>query len=105
MEVEKVIRRDGESATVNMDREISNALSNITSDVNKNVFPYGLQKPFPGNCLTLMTATGAKGGDVSFSSVRTQCTILLIYLESRLNLMWNRFICLDRSTCIKYHHC
>ncbi|KAK8455838.1 hypothetical protein SEVIR_4G227300v4 [Setaria viridis] len=69
MEVEKVIRRDGESATVNMDREISNALSNITSDVNKNVFPYGLQKPFPGNCLTLMTATGAKGGDVNMYQI------------------------------------
>ncbi|CAL5053727.1 unnamed protein product [Urochloa decumbens] len=69
MEVEKVIRRGGELATVNMDRKISNALSGITSKANKALFPYGLQKPFPGNCLTLMTATGAKGGDVNMYQI------------------------------------
>ncbi|CAL5041962.1 unnamed protein product [Urochloa decumbens] len=69
MEVEKVIRRGGEKATVHLDRKISNALSNITSEANKTLFPYGLQKPFPGNCLTLMTATGAKGGDVNLYQI------------------------------------
>ncbi|CAN6220809.1 unnamed protein product [Urochloa humidicola] len=69
MEVEKVIRRGGELATVNMDRMVSNALSDITSKANKSLFPYGLQKPFPGNCLTLMTATGAKGGDVNMYQI------------------------------------
>lgn len=71
MEVEKVIRRDGETTTVNLDRKMSNYLNGITSDVNKTLFPHGLQKPFPGNCLSLMTATGAKGGEVRFSLVRT----------------------------------
>lgn len=71
MEVEKAVRRNGESATVNLDSKMKTALSKITSDVNKEMFPHGLQKPFPGNCLSLMTATGAKGGPVRFSSVRT----------------------------------
>jgi DNA-directed RNA polymerase I subunit RPA1 len=67
MEVEKVIRRDGESATVNLDRSMSNALNKITSKINKKLFPRGLRKPFSRNCLSLMTATGAKGGEVGFS--------------------------------------
>jgi DNA-directed RNA polymerase I subunit RPA1 len=71
MEVEKVIRSNGEFATVKLDRMMSNELNEITSVANKKLLPYGLQKPFPGNCLSLMTATGAKGGMVSFSSVRT----------------------------------
>nr|CAB3468405.1 unnamed protein product [Digitaria exilis] len=68
MEVEKVIRRDG-NATLNLDRTMSNALNGITSDVNKRLFPHGLQKPFPGNCLSLMTATGAKGGEVNMYQI------------------------------------
>ncbi|KAG8075298.1 hypothetical protein GUJ93_ZPchr0006g45952 [Zizania palustris] len=69
MEVEKVIRRNGESATVILDRKMSSALNAITSKVNQNLFPYGLQKPFPGNCLSLMTATGAKGGLVNMTQI------------------------------------
>lgn len=66
MEVEKIIRRNGESATVILDRNMSSELNTLTSKVNKKVFPYGLRKPFPGNCLSLMTQTGAKGGLVRF---------------------------------------
>ncbi|KAL5201461.1 hypothetical protein ABZP36_035815 [Zizania latifolia] len=69
MEVEKIIRRNGESATVILDRKMSSALNAITSKVNQNLFPYGLQKPFPGNCLSLMTATGAKGGLVNMTQI------------------------------------
>lgn len=66
MEVEKAVRSNGESDTTTLDSLMKNALSAITTEVNKNLFPDGLQKPFPGNCLSLMTTTGAKGGPVSF---------------------------------------
>lgn len=66
-EIEKVIRSNGESAAARLDRMMSNALNVLTSEVNKALFPAGLQKPFPANCLSLMTTTGAKGGLVCFS--------------------------------------
>jgi hypothetical protein len=65
MDVEKVVRRMGESGNVTLDKMMLSALNKLTSEVNQSMFPYGLQKPFPKNCLTLMTATGAKGSDVS----------------------------------------
>jgi len=52
MEVEKVVRSNGESATVKLDRMMSNELNNITSTANKKLLPCGLQKPFRGNCLS-----------------------------------------------------
>lgn len=73
MEVEKVVRRIGESATDTLDKMMLSALNGLQSEVNRRLFPYGLQKPFPRNCLTLMTATGAKGGEVNM----TQITSLL----------------------------
>ncbi|WVZ79416.1 hypothetical protein U9M48_026996 [Paspalum notatum var. saurae] len=68
MEVEKVVRRDVESATSVLDGEMSNALSDVTSKVNERMFQ-GLQKPFPWNCLSLMTTTGAKGGVVNMAQI------------------------------------
>ncbi|KAM3279841.1 hypothetical protein ACQJBY_046924 [Aegilops geniculata] len=69
MNVEKVVRRIGESANVALDKAMLSELNGLTTKVNKNMFPYGLQKPFPKNCLTLMTATGAKGGDVNMTQI------------------------------------
>ncbi|XP_068641705.1 DNA-directed RNA polymerase I subunit 1 [Aristolochia californica] len=68
-EVEKVIRSNGESATENLDRMMSSALNRLTSDVNKRLFPTELWKPFPRNCLSLMTTTGAKGSLVNFTQI------------------------------------
>ncbi|KAJ3679103.1 hypothetical protein LUZ60_017114 [Juncus effusus] len=68
-EVEKVIRRNGESATVGLDRMMCNALNVLTSEVNQTLFPSGLQKPFPKNCLSLMTTTGAKGSLVNMTQI------------------------------------
>lgn len=65
-EVEKVVRRNRDSATVTLDRMMCNALNGLTSEVNKMLFPNGLQKPYPNNCLSLMTTTGAKGSLVGF---------------------------------------
>ncbi|PKA56545.1 DNA-directed RNA polymerase II subunit RPB1 [Apostasia shenzhenica] len=68
-ETEKSIRRNGESATARLDRMMSNALNGLTSEVNKVLFPVGLWKPFPKNCLSLMTSTGAKGGLVNMTQI------------------------------------
>ncbi|XP_072969528.1 DNA-directed RNA polymerase I subunit 1 isoform X1 [Typha angustifolia] len=68
-EVEKVIRRNGEAATISLDRMMSSTLNNVTSEVNKFLFPRGLRKPFPENCLSLMTTTGAKGGLVNMTQI------------------------------------
>lgn len=64
-DIEKVLRSKGETASARLDRLMSSALNRITSDVNNSLFPKGLLKPFPSNCLSLMTTTGAKGGLVS----------------------------------------
>ncbi|KAH9297472.1 hypothetical protein KI387_029154, partial [Taxus chinensis] len=72
-DIEKVLRSKGEVASARLDRLMSSALNRITSDVNNSLFPKGLLKPFPSNCLSLMTTTGAKGGLVNF----TQITSLL----------------------------
>ncbi|XP_043692047.1 DNA-directed RNA polymerase I subunit 1 [Telopea speciosissima] len=69
MEIEKVIRSNGESAVARLDRMMSSALNKLTSKVNNMLFPAGLLKPFPRNCLSLMTTTGAKGGLVNFTQI------------------------------------
>ncbi|KAI3972071.1 hypothetical protein MKX01_025639 [Papaver californicum] len=68
-ETEKTIRSNAESATTRLDRMMSSSLNGTTSQVNKELFPKGLQKPFPKNCLSLMTTTGAKGGLVNFTQI------------------------------------
>ncbi|KAL5980876.1 hypothetical protein ACLOJK_028796 [Asimina triloba] len=61
MEIERAIRNHGESAVTSLDRMMSNGLGIVTSEVNSKIIPTGLLKPFPKNCLSLMTTTGAKG--------------------------------------------
>lgn len=41
----------------------------LGSDVVKACLPDGQQKPFPLNCLSLMTVSGAKGSNVNFSQI------------------------------------
>lgn len=65
MEVEKIIRSNGEAAITRLDRMMKNELNELTSKVNKDLLLEGLVKPFPKNCLSLMTTTGAKGSTVS----------------------------------------
>ncbi|OVA11689.1 RNA polymerase Rpb1 [Macleaya cordata] len=69
VETEKAIRTNGETAITRLDRMMSSALNGLTSKVNNDLFPKGLQKPFPRNCLSLMTTTGAKGGLVNFTQI------------------------------------
>lgn len=61
-DVERIVRAKGEVASNRLDRMMSGALNGVTSDVNNALFPNGLLKPFPGNCFSLMTTSGAKGG-------------------------------------------
>ncbi|KAI3832171.1 hypothetical protein MKW92_038467 [Papaver armeniacum] len=68
-EIEKTIRTNGETATTRLDRMMSSSLNGITSEVNDMLFPNGLQKPFPKNCLSVMTISGAKGSTVNFSQI------------------------------------
>ncbi|KAJ0988153.1 hypothetical protein J5N97_006509 [Dioscorea zingiberensis] len=68
-EIEKVIRTNVESETTRLDRMMSSKLNAITSEANNALFPNGLVKKFPANCLSLMTVTGAKGGLVNMTQI------------------------------------
>ncbi|XP_039139326.1 DNA-directed RNA polymerase I subunit 1-like isoform X1 [Dioscorea cayenensis subsp. rotundata] len=59
-EIEKVIRTNVEPETARLDRMMSSKMNVITSEANNALFPTGLVKSFPANCLSLMTVTGAK---------------------------------------------
>jgi hypothetical protein len=75
-EVEKRMQSKGEVASKRLDMLMTSALNRITSDINNTIFPKGLMKPFPANCLSLMTITGAKGGLVLLSaSLRTSFSV------------------------------
>jgi hypothetical protein len=41
----------------------------LSSEVLKACIPAGQQKPFPHNCMSLMTVSGAKGSLVNFSQI------------------------------------
>ena len=48
---------------------MTGALHPLGSEVVKACLPRGQAKPFPDNCLSLMTVTGAKGSSVNFSQI------------------------------------
>ncbi|KAL8489246.1 hypothetical protein ACS0TY_025231 [Phlomoides rotata] len=65
MEIEKVICTDRESATASLDMKMKNKLTNRLTREGSQILKYsltaGLLKPFPKNCISVMTTTGAKG--------------------------------------------
>lgn len=69
LELEKAIRNNGESAITRLDGMMRQKLGELTTNVNKDLFLNGILKPFPENCFSLMTTTGAKGGPVNFQQV------------------------------------
>ncbi|KAL0339625.1 UNVERIFIED_CONTAM: DNA-directed RNA polymerase I subunit [Sesamum radiatum] len=73
LEIEKVICRDRESATAALDMKMKNKLTNrLTregSQILKHLLTAGLLKPFPKNCISVMTTTGAKGSTVNFQQI------------------------------------
>ncbi|GAB2269507.1 hypothetical protein Dimus_004424 [Dionaea muscipula] len=68
IEVEKAIRRNGESAVAMLDGMMRNKL-NASNSALGSLFPCGLVKPFRRNCLSLMTLSGAKGGTFNFQQI------------------------------------
>ncbi|KAL7138520.1 hypothetical protein ABFS83_10G169600 [Erythranthe nasuta] len=73
LEIEKVICTDRESATASLDMKMKNKLnSKLTregSQILKHLLTAGLLKPFPKNCISVMTTTGAKGSTVNFQQI------------------------------------
>lgn len=67
--IEKAIHKGGQSAISLMDMKMKNRLHEKTSDVNKDLLLKGLLKPFPKNCISLMTISGAKGSTVNFQQI------------------------------------
>lgn len=66
LEIEKAISGNKEAATAALDMKMKNKLANKGSQFNKELLLKGLLKPFPRNCIALMTITGAKGSTVSW---------------------------------------
>eukprot|EP00897_Mesotaenium_endlicherianum_P000548 jgi/Mesen1/10494/ME000083S09995 len=60
-------RRDAGRAV--LDNRMISALSRITSEATGSALPHGQLKPFPANCMSLMTVTGAKGSAVNFNQI------------------------------------
>ena len=52
-----------------LDREVKGVTSKYTTSIIKSCLPQGQLKPFPENCFSLMTVSGAKGSIVNFSQV------------------------------------
>lgn len=75
-EIEKIMRNNGESAVARLDGKMKNELREKGSKINKELLLNGLYKPFPKNCISLMTISGAKGSSVSFfcTSIQPFCT-------------------------------
>ncbi|CAI9100050.1 OLC1v1036970C1 [Oldenlandia corymbosa var. corymbosa] len=64
LEVEKVLSRDREFATALLDMKMKNKLTEKANKISKELLRQGLLKPFPKNCISLMTICGAKGSTV-----------------------------------------
>ncbi|CAL8467924.1 g7462 [Coccomyxa elongata] len=61
--------RSSKEAGAGHDAVATAALHPLGSDVVKVCLPDGQCKPFPVNCLSLMTVSGAKGSNVNFSQI------------------------------------
>ncbi|KAL1813569.1 hypothetical protein ACET3Z_023634 [Daucus carota] len=68
-EIEKIMRNNGESAVARLDGKMKNELREKGSKINKELLLNGLYKPFPKNCISLMTISGAKGSSVNFQQI------------------------------------
>ncbi|KAA8549764.1 hypothetical protein F0562_001218 [Nyssa sinensis] len=69
LEIEKAIHSNGQSATALLDMKMKNKLSEKGSKINQDLLRKGLLKPFPRNCISLMTISGAKGSTVNFQQI------------------------------------
>ncbi|KAF8073189.1 rpa1 [Scenedesmus sp. PABB004] len=51
------------------DAKVTGVMHPLASEVIKACIPGGQAKPFPANCMSLMTVSGAKGSTVNFSQI------------------------------------
>lgn len=65
LEIEKAISTDKENAVAFLDMKMKNQLNQKAKNMDKDLLLKGLLRPFPKNCISLMTVTGAKGSTVS----------------------------------------
>ena len=63
------LRQRGEAGRAALDNRMTSALSQITTQSTSSALPGGQLKPFPSNCMSLMTVTGAKGSNVNFNQI------------------------------------
>ncbi|KAG8371904.1 hypothetical protein BUALT_Bualt12G0011400 [Buddleja alternifolia] len=73
LEIQKAVSNDRESATATLDMKMKNKLTNkLTregSQILQHLLTAGVLKPFPKNCISVMTTTGAKGSTVNFQQI------------------------------------
>lgn len=69
LEIEKVVSSNRESATAYLDMKMKNRLTKKAEKISKGLLREGLLKPFPKNCISLMTISGAKGSTVNFQQI------------------------------------
>ncbi|KAL4558091.1 hypothetical protein LXL04_036287 [Taraxacum kok-saghyz] len=69
LETEKIIRSNGATASASLDNLMQTELRDKGSMISKKWLPKGLLKPFPQNCISLMTISGAKGSSVNFQQI------------------------------------
>ena len=77
LEIEKAIHNNGQSVIASLDLKMKNRLHDKTSNLNKDLLVKGLLKPFPKNCISLMTISGAKGSTVSLGG--KGCSFPILY--------------------------
>eukprot|EP00850_Spirogloea_muscicola_P015142 SM000113S24098 [mRNA] locus=s113:326320:337241:- [translate_table: standard] len=63
------LRTRKEVARAQLDNRMTSALGRITSAATGMALPFGQLKPFPFNCMSLMTVTGAKGSTVNANQI------------------------------------
>ncbi|KAK6289691.1 hypothetical protein POUND7_001232 [Theobroma cacao] len=70
LEIERTIRRDGETALTALDRKMISVLNeNSSKGVLTELLSEGLVKSMGENCISLMTTSGAKGSKVNFQQI------------------------------------
>lgn len=80
LETEKIIRNNGITATASLDNLMQTELRDKGSMISKKWLPKGLLKPFPQNCISLMTISGAKGSSVNWKELFALFTHYLLFI-------------------------
>lgn len=83
-EINRVIQeklRTDKTNGARLDGAMKSALNPFTSNIISACLPSGQLKPFPTNCMSMMTLSGAKGSSVNFSQI--SCLLGQQELEGR----------------------